>query len=109
MTSEYKKKPEDQKIVQKSLKVSEQMVNLLKEIKASDNAIQQNLRKTGDPLVYDDGSITVEETTDPGKQVSNSNSDLKDKTPIPSKHHNLATVATSKVSTDTSKRDPFLP
>ena len=77
MTSEYKKKPEDQKIVQKSLKVSEQMVNLLKEIKASDNAIQQNLRKTGDPLVYDDGSITVEETTDPGKQVSNSNSDLK--------------------------------
>jgi len=69
VTSEYSKTPEDQKIVQKSLKVSEQMVNLLKEIKASDNAIQQNLRKTGDPLVYDDGSITVEETTDPGKQV----------------------------------------
>lgn len=80
------------------------MVNLLKEIKASDNAIQQNLRKTGDPLVYDDGSITVEETTDPGKQVSNSNSDLKDKTPIPSKHHNLATGSYKQAtSTDTSK------
>eukprot|EP00439_Symbiodinium_sp_Y106_P028708 s1162_g3.t1 len=66
---EFGKAPKDPKMIQHALQVSKQMVDLVNEVKSSDKAIQQSLAKTGDPLVYDDGSINRSDIPDPGEEV----------------------------------------
>ncbi|CAE6922716.1 GIP [Symbiodinium natans] len=69
-TSEkYRENSKDPAVVQRALNVSKQMVDLVNQVKSHDTAVQQSLAKTGDPLVYDDGSIDRKDIPDPGEQV----------------------------------------
>lgn len=68
-TNDYERTPKDQQVIDKALKVSKKMVDVLGKAKSNDAAIKAHLRQTGDPLVYDDGSTQVDNATDPGKQV----------------------------------------